>query len=51
MNALTQNLTRNLREYGMMAALVIIVIVFALGGQIRNLFQNVSTQISNSPTP
>ncbi len=28
MNALTQNLTRNLREYGMMAALVIIVIVF-----------------------
>ena len=28
MNALTQNLTRNLREYGMMAALVVIVIVF-----------------------
>jgi len=27
-NALTQNLTRNLREYGMMAALVVIVIVF-----------------------
>ncbi|PFG37324.1 putative multiple sugar transport system permease protein [Flavimobilis soli] len=28
MNALTQNLTRNLREYGMMAALVVIVVVF-----------------------
>jgi putative multiple sugar transport system permease protein len=27
-NALTQNLTRNLREYGMMAALVVIVVVF-----------------------